>query len=184
LTRTPLECAEAHQRFLEISNTTAHQGLLKAPFASPIPWHVLGEVQGRLSPPQELERQFARALLPRTTHRHGCVTLHRDPCCVDQGWPQQQGLLGVSGQELRAVCAHGLFAASHCHDDLREGKVTAIRVGRFSPSPFASRQAQGARLARHPLESVVGYRPQSLMRQASLPFRAEQVWRFERVSIA
>src|SRR6266851_1318533 len=36
LTRTPLEFAEAHQRFLELYNTTAHQGLLKARFASPI----------------------------------------------------------------------------------------------------------------------------------------------------
>jgi hypothetical protein len=36
----------------------------------------------------------------------------------------------------------------------------------------------------NPLESVVVYRPKSLMRQASLPFRAEQLWLFERVGIA
>jgi hypothetical protein len=50
LTRTPCEFAEAHQRFLALYNTTAHQGLLKERFASPIPLHVLGDSQGRLIP--------------------------------------------------------------------------------------------------------------------------------------
>ena len=46
LTRTPHEFDEAHQRFLALYNTTAHQGLLKERFASPIPLHVLGDEQG------------------------------------------------------------------------------------------------------------------------------------------
>jgi transposase InsO family protein len=184
LTRTPLEFEEAHQRFLELYNTTAHQGLLKAQFASPIPLHVLGEVKGRLYPPQELDRKFARALLPRTTNCYGCVTLHRYHFYVDQGLPQKQVLLWVYGQELRAVFDNVLLAAYHCHYDLREGKVTDIRVDRFYPSPFASRQEQGSLIERNPLESMVVYRPQSLMRRASLPFRAEQLWLFERVQIA
>src|SRR5712691_12864829 len=36
LTQTPLEFEEAHQRFLQLYNTTAHQGLLKEQFARPI----------------------------------------------------------------------------------------------------------------------------------------------------
>jgi transposase InsO family protein len=60
LTRTPCEFTEAHQRFLALYNTTAHQGLLKERFASPIPLHVLGESKGRLYPPQELARKFAQ----------------------------------------------------------------------------------------------------------------------------
>lgn len=184
LTRTPLEFEEAHQRFLELYNTTAHQGLLKAQFASPIPLHVLGEVKGRLYPPQELDRKFARALFPRTTNRYGCVTLHSYHFYVDQGLPQKQVLLWVYGQELRAVFDNVLLAEYHCHYDLREGKVKAIRVDRFYPSPFASRQEQGSLIELNPLESVVVYRPKSLMRRASLPFRAEQLWLFERVRIA
>src|SRR6266446_8851537 len=46
LTRTPRKFDEAHQRFLALYNTTAHQGLLKEHFASPIPLHVLGGEQG------------------------------------------------------------------------------------------------------------------------------------------
>jgi len=46
LTQTPLECEEAQQHFLELYNTTAHQGLLKEPFASPLPLHALGEAKG------------------------------------------------------------------------------------------------------------------------------------------
>src|SRR5882672_4181880 len=41
LTRTPLEFEQAHHRFLELYNTTAHQGLLKEQFVPPIPLHVL-----------------------------------------------------------------------------------------------------------------------------------------------
>ena len=70
LTRTPWEFAEAHQRFLALDNATAHQGLLQERFVSPIPLHVLGESTGRLYPPQELARMFARALFVRTTNRY------------------------------------------------------------------------------------------------------------------
>jgi len=52
------------------------------------------------------------------------------------------------------------------------------------PSPFAARQNQGSLIERNPLESVVVYRPKPLMRQASLSFRAEQLWLFEQVQIA
>jgi transposase InsO family protein len=183
LTQTPLEFEEAHQRFLELYNTTAHQGLLKEHCASPIPLHVLGEAKGRWYTPQERERKFARALLPRTTNRYGCVTLHSYHFYVDQGLPQKQVLLWVYGQELRAVCAHVLLAEYHCHYDLREGKVKDIRLSQFYPSPFAARQEQGSLIERKPLESVVIYRPKSLRRQAALPFRAEQLWLFARVRI-
>jgi transposase InsO family protein len=183
LTQTPLEFEEAHQHFLELYNTTAHQGLLKEQFASPIPLHVLGEAKGRLYTPQELERKFARALFPRTTNRYGCVTLHSYHFYVDHGLPQKQVLLWVYGQELRAVCEHVLLAEYHCHYDLREGKVTDIRVSQFYPSPFASRQEQGSLLERNPLESVVVYRPKSLRRQAALPVRAAQLWLFARVQV-
>jgi len=44
LTRTPWEFDEAHQRFLALYNTTAHQGLLKERFVLPIPLHVLGDI--------------------------------------------------------------------------------------------------------------------------------------------
>ena len=183
LTQTPLEFEEAHQHFLELYNTTAHQGLLKEQFTSPIPLHVLGEAKGRLYTPQELERKFARALFPRTTNRYGCVTLHSYHFYVDQGLPQKQVLLWVYGQELRAVCEHALLAEYHCHYDLREGKVTDIRISQFYPSPFAAHQEQGSLLERNPLESMVVYRPKSLRRQATLPLQAEQLWLFARVRI-
>ncbi len=48
LTQTPLECEQAHQRFLQLYNTTAPQGLLQEKCAPPIPLAVLGQAQGRL----------------------------------------------------------------------------------------------------------------------------------------
>jgi len=47
LTRTPLECEQAHQDFLQLYNTTAHQGLLHEQFQPPIPLAVVGEATGR-----------------------------------------------------------------------------------------------------------------------------------------
>jgi len=173
LTRTPSACEEAPQRFLDRSTTTAHQGRLQEPCASPRPLHVLGERKGRLSPPQELDRPCAHALLVRTTKRYGCVPLHRSHFDVDQGVPQTPVRRWVAGQDLRAVCDQVLVADYPCHDDLRAGTVTNLRLGQWSPSPCAARQAQGARRARPPQDSVVVYRPPSVRRQAPFPLRAE-----------
>jgi hypothetical protein len=76
LTRTPLECEQAHQRVLALYNTTAHQGLLEEQWPSPSPLDVLGAAKGRLDPPDALARKFAHALWPRTTNRSGGVTWH------------------------------------------------------------------------------------------------------------
>src|SRR5712692_3126799 len=76
LSTTPAELEQAHQAFIRLYNTTAHQGLLKAGFDPPIPVHVLGQAKGTMYTPDELTRKFSRALLPRTTNQHGCVTLH------------------------------------------------------------------------------------------------------------
>jgi transposase InsO family protein len=184
LTRTPLEFEEAHQRFMELYNTTAHQGLLKAQFASPIPLHVLGEAKGRLYTPRELERKFSHALFSRTTNRYGCVTLHSSHFYVDQGLPQKPGLLWVYGNELRAVFDNVLLAEYHCHYALREDKVKDIRDGSFYPSPFASCQKQGSLIPLNPQESLVLYRPKPLMRQTLLPVPAEQLWLFDQGKLA
>jgi transposase InsO family protein len=178
LPRPPREFEEAHQQFLVLYNTTAHQGLLKEQFASPIPLHVLGESKGRLVPPQELDQQFAHALFPRITHRYGCVTLHRYHFYVEQGLPQTQVLLGVSGNELRAVFDTVVLAEYHCHYDVRHGKVTDIRDGRFAPTRFAS--PQGALLPFKPQECCVVYRPQSWSHRPALPCPAQQLWLFAR----
>jgi len=176
LTQTLLEFEEAHQHFLELYNTTAHQGLLKERFTSPIPLQVLGEATGRLYPPQELERTFACALFPRTTNRYGCVTLHRYHFSVEQGLPQTQVLLWVSGNELRAVFDTVVLAAYHCHYDVRSGTVTDIRDGSFAPTRFAS--PQGALLPFNPQECCVVYRPQARSHRPALPCPAQQLWLF------
>jgi len=176
LTQTLLEFEEAHQHFLELYNTTAHQGLLQERFTSPIPLQVLGEAKGRLYPPQELERKFACALFPRTTNRYGCVTLHRYHFSVEQGLPQTQVLLWVSGNELRAVFDTVVLAAYHCHYDVRSGTVTDIRDGSFAPTRFAS--PQGALLPFNPQECCVVYRPQARSHRPALPCPAQQLWLF------
>jgi hypothetical protein len=178
LTRTPCEFAEAHQRFLTLYNTTAHQGLLKERFASPIPLHVLGESKGRLYPSQDLARKFAQALFVRTPNDYGCVTLHRSHFYVDQGLAQTPVLLWVAGEDLSAVYDHVLLAEYACHYDLRTGKVTRLRLGQWYPSPFAARRAQGTLLERTPQDSVIVLRPPAERRPAAAPFRAEQLGLF------
>jgi len=113
LTRTPWECERAHQAFLQLYNTTAHQGLLKEQFTPPIPLEVLGEARGRLSTPDELARKCSRALFPRTTNRYGWVTLHRYHCYVAEGLPQTQVLLWVYGNALRALFDTVVLAEYH-----------------------------------------------------------------------
>jgi len=71
LSTTPAELEQAHQAFIRLYNTTAHQGLLKAGFDPPIPVHVLSQAQGTMYTPDELTRKFSRALFPRTTNQRG-----------------------------------------------------------------------------------------------------------------
>jgi hypothetical protein len=91
-------------------------------------------------------------------------------------------LLWVYGNALRAVCDNVLLAAYPCPYDLRHGKVTDIRDGRFSPTRFAS--PQGALIPLNPQASLVLYRPKSWSRQPSWPFPAQPLWLFERVKMA
>src|SRR5712691_2474340 len=75
LTRTPGEFDEAHQQFLDLYNTTAHQGLLKERFASPIPLHVLGDSKGRLVP-----RRSWRASSPTLSLSAPPIGMGASPC--------------------------------------------------------------------------------------------------------
>jgi len=179
LTRTPLEFEQAHQDFLQLYNTTAHQGLLKERFQPPIPREVLGAAKGRVWTPDELARKFSRALFPRTTNRYGCVTLHSYHFYVEAGLPKTQVLLWVYGQELRAVFDTVVVAEYHCHYHLRDGKVTDIRDGRFPPTRFAS--PQGTLLPLNPHEALVLYRPPPALRPARRPGATPQLWLFERL---
>jgi hypothetical protein len=182
LSLTPMEFEQAHQAFLELYNTTAHQGLRKERFNPPIPLVVLGEAKGRLYTSEELSRKFSHALFPRTTNPYGCVTLHSYHFYVEQGVPRTQVLLGVYGEQLRAVLDNVVFAEYHCRYDWRPRKVTEGRDGVFSPTRFAS--PQGMLLPLNPQESLVVYRPQGLRRLPRRPWPTQQLWLFELVHTA
>ena len=181
LSRTPIEFEQAHQRFLELYNSTAHYGLLQEKFEPPIPLEVLGEAKGRLYSLEELERKFSRALFPRTTNGYGCVTLHSYHFYVEEGLPKTKVLLWVYGNELRAVFENVVLAEYYCRYDLRDRKVKDLRDGHFYPhDDFASKQ--GSLIPLNPQESLVLYRQKSASRQVRLPFPAPQLWLFELVS--
>jgi hypothetical protein len=179
LTTTPLEFEQAHQAFMELYNTTAHQGLLKDRCDPPIPLVVLGEATGRLYTPEELTRKFSRALFPRMTNPYGCVTIHSYHFYVEQGVPQTQVLLWVYGEQLRAVLDNVVLAEYHCRYDWRTRKVTELRDGVFYPTRFAS--PQGALIPLTPQESLVLYRPQTRRRQAHTSLSTQQLVLFELV---
>ncbi len=176
LTRTPDEFEQAHQAFLQLYNTTAHQGLLKEHFDPPIPCQVLGNTTGRWYTPEALERLFAQALFTRTTNRYGCVTLHRYHFYVAEGLPQTPVLLWVYGPEVRAVFDTVVLATYQCRYDQRTGTVSDIRLGSFTPTRFAS--LQEALLTRTPHDSVVCYRPQVQGRPVRVSDAAQQLGLF------
>jgi hypothetical protein len=157
LTTTPAEFEQAHQVFMALYNTTAHQGLLKDQFDPPIPLVALGDAKGRTYRPEELSRKFSHALLPRTTNQYGCVTLHHHHFYVEAGVPKTQVLLWASGEQLRAVLANVVLAEYRCRYDWRKRQVTDIRDGVLYPTRFAS--PQGALIPRNAQESLVVYRP-------------------------
>jgi hypothetical protein len=182
LTTTPAECEQAHQAFMELYNTTAPQGRLKDRCDPPIPLAVLGETKGRLSRPEEISQKFAHALLPRTTNRYGCVTLHSYHCYVEEGLPKTRVLFWVYGEQLRARFDNVVLAEYRCRYDGHTHKVHDIREGSFYPTRFAS--PQGALIPLHPQEFLVLYHPQSGRHPARKSFAHQQLLLFEVVRTA
>jgi transposase len=182
LTTTPAEFERVHNRFIEIYNTTAHQGLLKDQFTPPIPLQVLGEAKGRRYAPEELDRLFAQARWPRTTNRHGCVTLHRYHFYVEAGLPHTPVSLWIDGTQLRAIVDHVVLAEYHCRYDWRAHKVTDIRDGVFYATRFAS--PQGVLVPVTSQNSIVLYRPKPMARQRPLALSSPQLWLFAWVKTA
>jgi hypothetical protein len=176
LVRTPAELEQRHQAFIQTDNTTAHQGLLRDRRIPPIPVEVLGAAKGRLYAPEELARHFSQALFPRTTNRHGCVTLHSYHFYIEEGLPQTQVLLWVSGTQLRAAFDHVILAEYRCRYDWRDRKVKDVRQGVFYPTRFAS--PQGTLLPLTPQDSLVVYRARARRRAPALP-PAPQLLLFE-----
>ena len=182
LTTTPVEFEQAHQAFMTLYNTTAHEGLLKDGFQPPIPLQVLGEAKGRMYAPEDLARRFSRALFPRTTNQYGCVTLPRYHFYVEAGLPQTRVLLWVYGEQLRAVLDHVVLAEYRCRYDWRDHKVKDIHDGVFYATRFASPQETLIPLTPH--ESLIVYRPKSTGYVGQLPTPMQQLWLFELVQTA
>ena len=130
-----------------------------------------------IAAPEELSRRFSRALFPRTTNQHGCVTLHSYHFYVEAGLPKTRVLLWVYGEQLRAILDHVVLAEYRCRYDWRDQHVKDIRDGVFYPTRFAS--PQGALIPLTPHESLIVYRPKSpgYPVQRSLPI--QQLWLFE-----
>jgi transposase InsO family protein len=177
LTQSPSEFEQVHQAFLKTYHTTAHAGLIKDGFATPIPLVVLGDAKGRLYSEDALAQKFSRALFPRTTNRYGCVTLHRYHFYVAEGLPQTQVLLWVYEEQLRAVMDSVGLADYHCHYDGHTRQVRDVRHGTVYATRFAS--PQGALMPRQAEESVVIYRPKAPRRQGGLPLSVQQLLLFE-----
>jgi transposase InsO family protein len=159
LARTPADLEQRHQAFIQTYNTTAHQGLLKDRRLPPIPVEILGEAKGQVYAEDELARAFSHGLFPRTTNRHGCVTLHSYHFYVEEGLPQTQVLLWVTGESLRAAFENVSVAEYRCRYDWQDRKVKDIHGGMFYPTRFAS--SQGTLVPLTPQESLVVYRPKS-----------------------
>jgi transposase len=182
LARTPAELEQRHQAFIRIYNTTAHQGLLKDRRIPPIPVEVLGTARGRVYTPEELARHFAQAVVPRTTNRYGCVTLHSYHFYVEEGLPQTRVLLWVAGERLRAAFDNVILAEYHCRYDWRDRKVTDIREGVFHHTRYVS--PQRALIPLTPQESLVIYRARSSRRRGPRLAPAQQLLLFELVQRA
>jgi transposase InsO family protein len=177
LARTPVELEQRHQAFIQTYNTTAHQGLLHDQRLPPIPLEVLGTAKGRIYALEELARRFSHALFPRTTNRHGCVTLHSYHFYVEEGLPQTQVLLWVSGEQLRAAFDNVVLAEYHCRYDWRDRQVKDVREGVFHSTRFAS--PQGTLIPLTPQDSLVVHQARASRRRVPQQSPAQQLVLFE-----
>jgi len=154
--------------------------LLKEGFQPPIPLHVLGEAKGQVYPAAELHQKFIHDLFPRTTNKHGCVTLHHYHFHVEEGLPQQPVLVWIAGDTLRAACESVVLAEYRCRYDWRARKVQDIRDPVFYQMRFAS--AQGELMLWNERQWLVVYRPKRARQKSMLAGPARQLSLFELVN--
>jgi hypothetical protein len=121
-------------------------------------------------------------LVPRTTNRYGCVTLHSYHFYVEEGLPQTRVLLWVAGEQLRAAFDNVILAEYHCRYDWRDRKVKDIREGVFYHTRFIS--PQRALIPLTPQESLVVYRARPARRRGPRLAPAQQLLLFELVQRA
>jgi transposase len=182
LAKTSVELEQAHQAFLQLYNTTAHQGLLKDHFTPPIPLEVLGEARGRMYSEEELASTFSHALFPRTTNRYGCVTLHSYHFYVERGLPQTRVWLWVYDEQLRAMFDQVVLAEYRCCYDRQTHQVRDIHDGVFYDTPFAS--PQGLLIPLDPQDAEVVKRPPRVKKQAIKSLVHKQLVLFEQILTA
>jgi hypothetical protein len=115
-------------------------------------------------------------VVPRTTNRYGCVTLHSYHFAVEEGFPQTQVLLWVAGERLRAAFNQVILAEYHCRYAWRDRQVTDIREGVFHRTRYAS--PQSALIPLPPQESLVVYRARSSRRRGPRLAPAHQLLLF------
>ena len=180
MARTPSDLEQRHQAFIQLYNTTAHQGLLSEQRLPPLPVEILGAAQGRRYPQEVRAEKFAHALFPRTTNRYGCVTLHSYHFYIEAGIPKNQVLLWVYGEQLRAVLDNVVLAEYCCRYDGQTRKVTDIHAGTFYATRFSS--PQEALIPLNPQEALVLYRPRAPRRRALQRMPRQQLVLFELVS--
>jgi hypothetical protein len=140
----------------------------------------LGTARGRVYTPEELARHFAQAVVPWTTNRHGCVTLHSYHFSVEAGLPRTQVLMWVSGEHLRAVFENVVLAEYRCHYNRRDHAVQAIHYGVFYPTRFVPRQ--GRLIPLTPQDSIVVYHAKSPKRRVPHVSAPPQLLFFEVVA--
>jgi hypothetical protein len=178
--KTAIEFERRHDAFIQLYNTTAHQGLLTEGFCPPIPRQVLGDAKGRVYMAEDRRRKFIHHLFPRTTNSYGCVTLHHYHFYVEAGLPQQLVLLWLAGDTLRAECESVILAEYCCRYDWQARKVKDIRAPVFYQTRFASEQ--GELIPRNEQKWLVVYRPRRARQQTLLAGPARQLSLFELVS--
>jgi transposase InsO family protein len=163
LAQTVAEFERLHEEFIQVYNTTAHQGLLEEGFHPPIPLTVLGSVRGKVYTEEELNRKFYCYLFPRTTNVYGCVTLHSYHFYVEEGLPRKKVLLWVYGDTLRAEFENVVLAEYRCRYDWKEQKVKDVREPVLHPTRFISLQGDLIPLSEQ--ELAVVYRPRAQRRR-------------------
>jgi hypothetical protein len=77
LTTTPMEFEQAHQAFMELYNTTAHQGLIKTTLTRLSRWRCLGRPKGGAIAPKNSAASF-----PMSSFRARPIRMAVSPCIV------------------------------------------------------------------------------------------------------
>jgi transposase InsO family protein/transposase len=135
-------CSDAHTRFVETYNTTAHWAHRDRPDGRRTPADVLDWVTGRWVAAETLQHALRHLHITRTVNQHGFVSIQRFAIYAERGLARQRVAVWVYDDRLRIEHQQTLLAQYAVTHDRRARRLKTVTQPTLADTAYADPQLE------------------------------------------